>query len=179
MNRTGARSGVSRNRRWKYARIALTWAYLMVGWILFTWSFRPLFLAAGAILACAIALITYGSFVAHNEAERRSLLPRVHLILVYAFFLVLNIYVASVRVAVSIVTGRIEPGIVHFRTRLKSDVARVMLANSITITPGTVTLELDDDHVIVHWLDVKTTHSKYAGRLIKGKLEGWLGRIWI
>jgi multicomponent Na+:H+ antiporter subunit E len=37
---------------------------------------------------------------------------------------------------------------------------------------------LDDDHLIVHWLDARTTHSKYAGKLVKGTYEQVLKRIW-
>ncbi|MBC7189819.1 Na+/H+ antiporter subunit E, partial [Candidatus Aerophobetes bacterium] len=62
---------------------------------------------------------------------------------------------------------------------LKSDLARVILANSITLTPGTLTLDLKEDHLVVHWLKAKTTHSHYAGRLIKGHFEIWLQKIWI
>jgi len=79
----------------------------------------------------------------------------------------------------AIITGNINPRIVHFRTRLKSELARVILANSITLTPGTLTLDLDEDHLVVHWLNAKTTHSHYAGKLIKGHFESWLRRVWM
>ena len=82
-------------------------------------------------------------------------------------------YAASFRVLYNIIRGNINPRIVHFRTRLKSDTARVILANSITLTPGTITVDLDDDHLIVHWLNAKTTHSRHAGDLIKGKMENF------
>jgi multicomponent Na+:H+ antiporter subunit E len=93
--------------------------------------------------------------------------------------LAFNMYVASFLVMWQIVRGRINPGVVHFRTRLRSDLARVALTNSITLTPGTITVSLEDDHVIVHWLSARTTHSKYAGELVKGVYEKFLRRIWI
>lgn len=46
-----------------------------------------------------------------------------------------------------------EPVIVQFRTDLKSKMARVLLANSITLTPGTITVSLEDDVYTVHCLD--------------------------
>ncbi|HSV93517.1 MAG TPA: Na+/H+ antiporter subunit E, partial [Desulfobacterales bacterium] len=58
-----------------------------------------------------------------------------------------------------------------------SDIARVTLANAITITPGTVTLGLDDDHLVVHWLQARTTHSRRAGELVKGPFEALLRRV--
>lgn len=79
----------------------------------------------------------------------------------------------------SVVNGDVNPRIVHFRTRLKSDLARTILANSITLTPGTIVLDLDEDHLIVHWLNAKTTHSHLASMLIKGHFESWLKKIWM
>ena len=80
---------------------------------------------------------------------------------------------------IPVISGQSNPRVVHFRTRLKSELARVVLANSITLTPGTLTLDLDNDHLIVHWLDAKTIHSHYAAGLIKGHFESWLERIWM
>ena len=46
-----------------------------------------------------------------------------------------------------------EPAIVHFKTNLRTTFARVLLANSITLTPGTITVSLEDDIYTVHCLD--------------------------
>ncbi|MCD6407239.1 Na+/H+ antiporter subunit E, partial [Candidatus Aerophobetes bacterium] len=110
---------------------------------------------------------------------RRALLPQIYLIFIYLGVLIFKIYLASFKMIFAIITGNINPGIVHFRTRLRSELARVILANSITLTPGTLTLDLKEDHLVVHWLNAQTTHSKYAGELIKGDFETWLKRIWI
>ena len=108
-----------------------------------------------------------------------SLAPRAQFLLVYLGLLIFQMYVASFRVLWQILRGRIDPGVVHFRTRLRTDIARVALTNSITLTPGTITLLLQDDHLIVHWLDARTTHSKYAARLIAGRFERVLKRVWV
>ena len=47
----------------------------------------------------------------------------------------------------------VEPVIVHFRTELETDTARVLLANSITLTPGTITVSLEGNEYEVHCLD--------------------------
>ena len=47
----------------------------------------------------------------------------------------------------------IEPYIVHFKTDLETESARVLLANSITLTPGTITVSLEGDEFYVHCLD--------------------------
>ncbi len=46
-----------------------------------------------------------------------------------------------------------EPVIVHLHTNLKTETARVILANSITLTPGTITVSLTDQDLLVHCLD--------------------------
>ena len=164
--------------KWKIVRIILTALYLMVGWILFTGNLALFSLFLGVIFSFIVAFITYSIFIEETEAARRHLLPHIYFLSGYFLVLLFKIYVASFKMVFSVVKGDINPRIVHFRTRLKSDLAKVILANSITLTPGTITLDLDEDHLVVHWLNAKTTHSHYAGKLIKEHFEGWLKRIW-
>ena len=164
--------------KWKITRIVLTASYLMVGWILFTGSMALFSLFLGALFSLAVAFLTYSIFIEEKEVARRSLLPHIYLLSIYIVVLFFKIYAASFKMVLNVITGKINPRIVHFRTRLQSDPARVILANSISLTPGTLTLDLDEDHLIVHWLDAQTTHSQYAGKLIKGHFENWLRRIW-
>ncbi len=165
--------------RWNVVRLIVTAVYLWFGWLLFTWSVDPETMLLGFAQSLLVALLTYPIFVEHDEAERRTHLPRVRFLLVYLAVLIFQMYVASFKVLWQVVRGRINPGVVHFRTRLRSDVARLALTNSITLTPGTIPLLLDDDHLIVHWLDTKTTHSRYASELIAGPYEALLKRIWV
>ncbi len=166
-------------RKWKLARIVLTACYLAAGWLLFTWTVAPFPLFLGLLFSTAVAFLTYGVFIAEGEAARRALLPRLHLLVLYILLIVFRVYAASFRIALRVLTGDITPRIVHFRSRLRSEMARVVLANSITLTPGTVSLDLDEDHLIVHWLEARTTHSGYAARLIARPFERWLRRIWV
>lgn len=165
--------------QWRLVRILISTLYLMAGWLLFTGTIAPFSLILGAVFSLAIALLTYGLLIEEHEAARRLLIPRLHLLLVYLLLILIKVYAASFRIAVRVITGRIDPRIVHFRTRLRSDLARVALANSITLTPGTVTLDLDEDHLVVHWLEARTRHSRYAFRLIASPFERWLDRIWL
>lgn len=170
---------MDRELRWNIARVILTTVYLFLGWLLFTWSVALESLALGVVFSFIVALITFRLFIEEDEAARRSHLPRLDFLVVYLVVLVFTMYVASFRVLWNILRGRINPGVVHFRTRLRSDIARVALSNSITLTPGTISLLIDDDHLIVHWLDARTTHSRYAADLIAGRFESLLKRIWI
>ncbi|MBN1834772.1 MAG: Na+/H+ antiporter subunit E [Spirochaetales bacterium] len=167
------------SRKWNITRVILTTVYLFAAWLLFTGSFAPYSLFLGVLFSLVVALLTYRYFIEEYEAARRSLLPRLYNLLIFLVIILWRIYAASFRVAWQVLSGRINPRIVHFRTRLKYDLARAILANAITLTPGTVTLDLDDDHLIVHWLDARTSHSHYAGKLIKEDFERWLRRIWM
>jgi len=68
----------------------------------------------------------------------------------------------------------IEPGIVKVRTRLKSRMGRLMLANSITLTPGTLTVELKDEWIYVHWVTVEAADMEGATTRIVEGFESYL-----
>jgi multicomponent Na+:H+ antiporter subunit E len=72
----------------------------------------------------------------------------------------------------------IHPGIVKIKTSLKSDSAITALANSITLTPGTLTVDVTDDgHLYVHWINIKSTDTDEASKLIAQKFEYFIERI--
>lgn len=72
----------------------------------------------------------------------------------------------------------IRPGIVKIRTNLKTDTARTALANCITLTPGTMTVDLTDDgHMYIHWINVGATEIQQASEQIAGRFERFLKRI--
>jgi multicomponent Na+:H+ antiporter subunit E len=66
---------------------------------------------------------------------------------------------------------KIDPRMVNFKTRLKSDVARVTLANSITLTPGTITVRVEGDVFTVHALSDKVASG------LPGEMEDRIARI--
>lgn len=164
---------------WRLIRIAATFTVLVIVWFLFAGSFSAGSVAAGLSCAALIALTSYGTFIDEHEAARHMIFPRILPALAYPFILVWAMYAASFKTLAMVLGGTISPRIVHFRSRLKSDIARVTLAESITFTPGTISLELDEDHIIVHWLKATTRHSTRAGDEIKGPLEAAVKRIWM
>ncbi len=68
----------------------------------------------------------------------------------------------------------IKPGIVKVRTRLKSKMGRLMLANSITLTPGTLTVELDGEWLYVHCVTVDSTDIEEVTTQIVAGFESYL-----
>ena len=89
---------------------------------------------------------------------------------------------ANLDVVYRVITGRIKPGIVRIAPRMPNDVSATLLANSITLTPGTLTVEVDEktNDLYVHWIHVdeaalKRTPRDYRG--ICGSFPEWARRI--
>jgi multicomponent Na+:H+ antiporter subunit E len=72
----------------------------------------------------------------------------------------------------------IKPGIVKIKTNLKTDSGITALANSITLTPGTLTVDLTDDGFLyIHWINVKSDDIEQATEFIARRFEWFLKRI--
>ena len=89
---------------------------------------------------------------------------------------------ANFDVAYRVITGKIRPGIVKISPDLKSDLGITMLANSITLTPGTLTVDIDENKndLYIHWINVKEDALKKKPvdcKYICGKFEKWVRRI--
>lgn len=100
--------------------------------------------------------------------------------LVYIFVLAYYIIKANIDVAYRVIHPAlpISPGIVRIKTKLKSDMARMFLCNSITLTPGTLTVNLlEDGTIYVHWINVKTLDDKEASKEIIGRFEFFISKI--
>ncbi len=72
----------------------------------------------------------------------------------------------------------IRPGIVKVKTQLKTDSAITALANSITLTPGTLTVDVTDDgYLYIHWINVTSDDTEKATQLISQRFEWFLSKI--
>lgn len=81
---------------------------------------------------------------------------------------------ANLDVAYRVITGKIRPGIVKFNPGMKTMLGKVFLANSITLTPGTLTVHIDDEgNYYVHWIYVKEGKEKPTDRDICGTFVSW------
>lgn len=104
---------------------------------------------AGALFAFVCRFMDYSL---QKELRFYRLLPA---FVQYLYHLIREIILANLGVCRMILTRKeqMEPVIVHVHAKLKSETARVILANSITLTPGTITVSLTDDNLLVHCLD--------------------------
>ena len=110
---------------------------------------------------------------------------RLLLLAVYAVIpLFIEMARANIDVAVRVITGNVRPGIVRVRTGMKTDLGQLILANSITLTPGTLTVDIDDasGDLFVHLInvpdDIRTKKSIEARELFSFfNIPAWIRRI--
>ena len=152
-------------------------------WVLLTWRFTAQELIAGAFVSAAVAFTTSSFFI--HESAFWLLRPQRFLALAAYFPVFLSELVkANLDVAGRCFGGcrDVNPGIIKVPVGLKSDYGQAMLANSITLTPGTITLDIAEQAgqtwYYIHWIDVKEMDREKAGERIKGRLEKGIGRIW-
>ncbi|NOX16840.1 MAG: Na+/H+ antiporter subunit E [Chlorobi bacterium] len=138
------------------SRFIFTFAVYFLIWMGFTTSFDPQELIAGAVLSLIITFFSYKSF---TDLGLSFLNPkRLFNIVKYMFVFIIALFKANFDVAKRVINPKlpINPGIVAYKTKLKSDTAKVFLANSITLTPGTLTVDVIGDTLYIHWIDVIT-----------------------
>ncbi len=71
----------------------------------------------------------------------------------------------------------IRPGIVKVRTTLKSDLGKMLLANSITMTPGTITVDIIGEYLYIHWIYVRSEDPEIYTGMITGAFEKYIKKI--
>ena len=127
----------------------------------------------GLFVAAAVAGLTYRKFPGASLAYLHP--RRLANLVVYFFVFIWEMIKANLNMARIVLSPRlpIKPGIVEIRTDLSSDAARLLLGNSITLTPGTMTMEVSGDRLYIHWVAVCDDLSQ-AGAIIKGSFERWL-----
>ena len=104
---------------------------------------------AGALYAAACR------FAGYSVQKDLKIAAKLPMIILYIVVLIIEIIKANIVMAQYILTPQIaaEPALVRFNPHLKTQIAQVLLANSITLTPGTITVELKDGEYLVHCYD--------------------------
>jgi len=159
-------------------RIVNIWLTLLLIWLVANNSLAPDILITGALLAGILA-IAFAPFSGAYACIRWT--PRVLLNVVLYFGVFLQELVkANINVMLLVFAPRIhiEPGIVEVRTKLKTPLGRLVLANSITLTPGTLVVDIKGDTLFIHWINVAAQDPVAATRQIAGRFEKYLEIIY-
>lgn len=123
-------------------------------WIIFNGQFT-LEIAAFGIVVAGLIYWFICKFLDYDPKMDLFLIKKMFQIIHYVFVLVTEIIKANFAVIKMIMSSKyeIEPALVRFKTDLRTTPARILLANSITLTPGTITVALNGDEYVVHCLD--------------------------
>ncbi len=146
-------------------------------WMLLTLDLSLANLVTGAVAALITSLLFAKYFF---EKVVKFIQPlRYFWLLVYLFIFTWECIKANFDVAYRVLHPAmpIKPGIVKVKMDLKSDFARTMLANSITMTPGTITVDIIDDALYVHWIYVRSEDPEVYSQIIAGKFEKYIKKI--
>lgn len=158
-------------------RAAVLAAFALILWFLLSNEFHYWSIIMGIVFCAAVSVYSYNIFYEKEIYYRSDFIIRFEFFLLYLILFVYQSYAASFELIYRIITGKYQPGTVRIKTRLRSKIGRVFLANTISMVPGTLSLWLDDSNIYIHWFDVKTTHSVKAGYIIKKDFEKILGKI--
>ena len=146
-------------------------------WMLLTWPPAWVDAGAGLLFAILVAALLSDLYPEHPLAlfdPRRWFWAAVYV--PYFLYCVIK---ANLDVAYRVlhVDLPIRPGIVRVPTALKSDWAKTFLAASITLTPGTLVVDIDDQDLYVHWINVAPRDTAERARRIAAEFEPLLRRI--
>jgi len=150
------------------------WLTLMLIWVIANGTLATDTLIAGVVITAAIAL-AFASFARVYSVIRWS--PKVIIYyLMYLGVFLLELTKANLNVMRLVFSPRIDitPGIVEIKTKLKSPIGRLALANSITLTPGTLVVDIKGDSLFIHWINVSATDPVAATEEISARFEKYL-----
>jgi multicomponent Na+:H+ antiporter subunit E len=152
----------------------LSFVILFALWVVFSGRFDPFHLIMG-IVASALVTATSGDLI-FTSCETRRLFGLWLRLAGYIPWLIYQIFKANLHVMVLVFHPRmrdlIDPKTITFDSRLKNDYARMLFANSITLTPGTITVDVTVwGRFSVHCID------EVSGRSLPGIMEAKIANI--
>ena len=152
-------------------------------WLLLTWPFAQ-GKVDGQVVIAGLITSAVVAFLFHEVLPREHhvfISPiRIFWVLVYIPVFFYYIILANFDVVYRALHPKmpIKPGIVKIKTKLKTQSGITALANSITLTPGTLTVDLTDDgYLYIHWINVKSTDVEQATEFIARRFEWFLQKI--
>ena len=133
---------------------------------------------AGMVISAFIAM-AFAAFSRVYSVVRWS--PAViYYYLMYLSVFFIELVKANISVMLLVFSPRINirPAIVEIKTELKSPMGRLALANTITLTPGTLVVDIKGDSLFIHWINISTTDPVEASEAIAGRFEKYLKVIY-
>lgn len=157
----------------------ITFVVSLLLWLLLSFSLDIQHLAMGVFISLVVAFMMGDMFT--GEAHKWFQVRRYFWFLTYIFLFIWECIKANIDVALRVLNPRlpIKPGIVRIKTSLQTETALTFLANSITLTPGTISVDVNKEKgiIYIHWIDVKTEDIDEATRIISSRFERILKEV--
>jgi multicomponent Na+:H+ antiporter subunit E len=150
---------------------------LFLFWLALTFELSPENLVTGAVVSI-VATLFFGKYFVRGV--KKFFQPaRYFWLIIYLFVFIWECLKANFDVAYRVLHPAmpIKPGIVKVKLNLESDIGRTFLAMSITMTPGTIAVDIIDDHIYIHWIYISSTEPEVYSKKISGRFEKHLKRI--
>lgn len=132
-------------------------------------------IATGVLVTLLVSFFAY-KLIGIDFAKEKKVWSRLPRIIPYFLLLIKEVFMANIHMIQTILASVIEvkPQIVYFKSPVRSDAAKVALANSITLTPGTITIKLEDGNFGIHALDESFAEGIDDSSFVKKlkKIEG-------
>jgi multicomponent Na+:H+ antiporter subunit E len=155
----------AQRRKTRFQNFVGTAFILFAFWMLLSGKFDAFHLSLGAMCCVLVAYLFHDLLFANvRVGDMRVVAAR---FIAYIPWLIQQIVLSNLHVA-SLVLRRkmpIDPQIITFKTKLETDISSITLANSITLTPGTITMDIRDGVYYVHALDQKVADDLNAGEM--------------
>ncbi len=154
------------------------WLTLLLIWLIANGNLRADTVISGVVVTAFIAL-AFSTFARVYSVIRWSPSVIYHYLVYLAVFFI-ELLKANLNVMRLVFSPRIDirPGIVEIKTELKTPMGRLALANSITLTPGTLVVDIKDDSLFIHWINIGATDPVAATEAISGRFEKLLKVIY-
>lgn len=149
----------------------------LIFWLLLTFKITLPNLIVGSVASIICSAIFTRFFITNVY---KLLQPhRYYWFIIYLFVFIWECIKANLDVAYRVLHPAmpIRPGIVKVRTTLKSDLAKMLLANSITMTPGTITVDIIGEYLYIHWIYVRSEDPEIYTGMITGAFEKYIKKI--
>jgi multicomponent Na+:H+ antiporter subunit E len=157
--------------------IAVLWLLLWAVWLIANASWSVEIVLIGGLLSLLVALI----FTLQSDSWRSiNLKPQgIYHFIAYTAVFLRELVLANINVMRLVFSPRIDiqPGVIRIDTKLRSPIGRLALANSISLTPGSLVLDVENDTLVVHWLDLQTLNREEASQIIAGPYENHLEQV--
>lgn len=141
-------------------------------WLVLAENFNIESLAIGVLICLGVFIFNKDLLTKHKKSKYL-LMANVKYAVLYIWILIKEIFKSNFHVAKIVLSPKlnISPTIVTITTNLKSDFDKTILANSITLTPGTLTLDMTEDKLIIHCLEKESIkdlqNSSFENILLK------------